>query len=157
MENSEYPKYSLVECRIVGHQHYGLVVRTVPGDRPGYVDESAISDQQYAPMNEWPGVGEALLCVILGDTRDGRLRLSSRPRDVALARAVVDVEATLSIWRRIRDEATAEPDPLVEFLGSQEAVPTLRWALSRPDGSADRLRASEIVEKAPHWLRGQLP
>ncbi|MEV6601716.1 hypothetical protein AB0M36_33410 [Actinoplanes sp. NPDC051346] len=152
----EYPKYSLVECRIARHQHYGLVVRTAPGDQPGFIDESAISDQPYAPVDEWPEVGETLLCVVLGSTRDGRLRLSSRPRDVALARAVVDVEAALSIWRRIRDEAPAETGLLMEFFESQEAVPTLRWALGRPHGSPDHSRAFEIVEKAPDWLRRKL-
>lgn len=156
MENLEYPKYSLVECRIVRHQHYGLVVRTVPGDRPGFIDESAISDQPYAPMSDWPGVGETLLCVVLGGSRDGRTRLSSRPRDVALARAVVDVEAALLVWRRIRDEATLEAGPLAEFFESREAVPTLRWELNRPHESTDHSRASEIFEKAPDCLKRQL-
>lgn len=156
MGTPEHPQYSLVECRIVRHQHYGLVVRTVSDHQPGFVDESAISDQPSVPMNEWPGVGATLPCVVLGGTRDGRLRLSSRPRDVALARAGLNVEAALSTWRRIRDEATVEDDLLVDFFESQEALPTLRWALDRPHGSADHSRAIEIAEKAPDWLKRRL-
>jgi len=75
---------------------------------------------------------------------------------VALARAVADVEAALSTWRRIRDEATVEAGHLEEFFESQEAVPTLRWAFCRPHGSADHSRAFEIYQKAPEWLKRQL-
>lgn len=152
MDTPELRKYSLVECRITRHQHYGLVVRTVPGDQPGFVDSSAISDQPYASPADWPVAGETLMCVILGDTRDGRFRLSSRPRDVALARAVTDVKAVLSTWQGIRDEGIRDEGRLAEFFKSGDAVPTLRWALSGPDGSADQTCASQIVAKAPDWL-----
>lgn len=156
MNAPEFRKYSLVECQIVRHQHYGLVVSTILGGRSGFVDESAISDEPYTPSSDWPRVGEELLGVVLGETVDGRLRLSSRPRDVALARAVGDVEVALMAWRQIRDDVNGVESRLSEFLKSSEAVPILRWAKSRPLESIDRVRALEIIAIAPESLARDL-
>jgi hypothetical protein len=148
----DHRDYSLVECRVTGHRHYGLVVRTVAGDEPGYVDESAISDQPAPAADDWPAVGQVLPCVVLGTRQDGRLRLSCRPRDVALARTVADVPAALTAWRAVRDD----PGRLGEFLAAADAVPALRWALRQPFGTRDRERAAEIVAAAPAALAGEI-
>jgi hypothetical protein len=124
----------------------------MPGGKNGFVDESAISDEPYAPPGDWPRIGELLLCVVLGVTRDGRLRLSSRPRDIELVRAVLNVESALAEWRQVRDDPSGGEGHLRQFLRSRDAVPTLRWAKSRPSGSIDRVRALEIIAKAPESL-----
>lgn len=148
--------YSLTDCRIIKHQHYGLVVRTMPGDDPGYVDESAIADQPSLPCDEWPSVGTVLMCVVLGHAREGRLRLSARPRDIRFASAVEDVEQALLMWHHIRDDATSDKVRILDFLETPEAVPILRWALCRPRESTDYSRASEIVREAPEGLARRL-
>ncbi|GLY26403.1 hypothetical protein [Micromonospora sp. NBRC 101691] len=43
-------------------------------------------------------------CVVPGRRRDGRLHLSCRTRDAAYASAVSDLEAALTLWRKVRDE-----------------------------------------------------
>ncbi|MGX4735928.1 hypothetical protein [Kitasatospora griseola] len=83
-----------------------------------------------------------------GKTRDGRLRLSARPRDVELARSVADVRAALEVWRAMRDEAADAGD----VLQTAEAVPVLRWALRHPVGSEERTRAEAVVDRVPEEL-----
>ncbi|MFE0592568.1 hypothetical protein [Micromonospora echinospora] len=149
MSDVKHPEYSLVECRVVRHRHYGLVMRVVPDESPGYVDRIEISDEPSVPTERWPGVGDVIPCVVLGHRRDGRLRLSCRPRDVAYASDVSDLEAALTLWRKVRDEAgRAEVE---DFLASRDAEASLRWALRRPVGSVDHSRAVEIVAEAPGW------
>ncbi|MFD8597817.1 hypothetical protein ACFV1L_22710 [Kitasatospora sp. NPDC059646] len=37
-------KYALVDCVVIGHQHYGPRTRTTSGDVPGFVAAEAVSD-----------------------------------------------------------------------------------------------------------------
>jgi hypothetical protein len=151
MSDIDAPRHPLVECEVTGHRHYGLVVRTVAGDRPGYVDASAISDELFTPADLWPSMGRVLTCVVVGGRRDGRLNLSCRPRDVELARSVADVREALAEWRTIRDEVRVG-GRLPEFMRSPDAVAVLRWALRRPADSPDHLGASELLADAPVGL-----
>lgn len=94
-------------------------------------------------------------CIVLGHRRDGRLHLSCRPRDVAYASAVNDLEAALTLWRKVRDEGVGRAE-VEDFLASRDAEATLRWALRRPVGSVDHSRAVGIVAGAPAWLVDRL-
>lgn len=154
MDISSVRDYSLVECRIASHQHYGLTVHTIAGNIPGYVDESAISDEDFTPRVCWPSKGERLTCVVLGKAGGGRLRLSSRPRDIELANSVVDVVIALAAWRLARDDE--EGVGLAEFWRLPDVVAVLRWALRRPAHSRDRARAVEIVALAPTAIKDSL-
>ncbi|BCL16869.1 S1 domain-containing protein [Micromonospora sagamiensis] len=156
MRGVKDPKYSLIECRVVRHQHYGLVMCVVADGSPGYVDRIAISDEPSVPEERWPGVGDVIPCVVLDHLRDGRLRLSCRPRDVAYAAAVSDLEAALTLWRKVRDEGVGRAE-VEDFLAPRDAEATLRWALRRPVGSVDHSRVVEIVAEAPGWLVDRLP
>jgi hypothetical protein len=139
---------SLVECRVIKHAPYGLMLRTLPGDEPGYADSDAISDEPRSGTDHWPAVGAKVQCVVIARRRDGRLALSCRPRDVALARAAPDPVSALEAWRRVRDDGSRDPGLRSEFLASENAVPVLRWALRAPEGSPDRTLASEMVATA---------
>ncbi|KDN87209.1 hypothetical protein KCH_10300 [Kitasatospora cheerisanensis KCTC 2395] len=144
-----------MECVVIGHQHYGPRTRTVAGDLPGYVDASVVSDDPGSSREDWPAVGQRLDCVVLGQTRDGRLRLSARPRDIELIRSVAEVRTALTGWRALA-EAGDEAAGVREFLRTPEALPTLRWALRHPAGSEDRVRAEAMVERMPEGMRQAL-
>ncbi|MGW4384404.1 hypothetical protein [Kitasatospora sp. NPDC004531] len=152
MEEPEVPRYALVDCVVVVHRHYGPVTRTAPGDVPGYVDCLDLSDDPAAGRADWPAVGQQLTCVVLGTTKDGRLRLSARPRDVELVGAVADLPAALATWRAVRDGGGAA----AEFLRADDAVPVLRWALRHPAGSGERTRAEALIERAPDGVQRAL-
>ncbi|MFD7639405.1 hypothetical protein ACFV4P_02005 [Kitasatospora sp. NPDC059795] len=143
MKSSDFAKGDLVECVVVTHRHYGPNTRTVVGGAPGFIDSTDVSDDPAD--RDWPPVGRRLACLVLGDTKDGRLRLSCRPRDVELGRSVADVVAAVAAWRTVCD---AESEVAVgEFLRTADAGPTLRWALRHPAG-AWRTRAEAMVERA---------
>lgn len=147
MADSQIRKYALVECHVLDHQPYGLSIQVGAGPR-GFVDKADIADGAAAP-EDWPRIGESVTCVVLGYARDGRVRASSRPRDVALVRAVSDPGAAISVWIRVRDGGFIDPSDREGFFASPVAVPTLRWALRHRVGSMDRTRASEVLAEAP--------
>ncbi|MGW6746258.1 hypothetical protein ACWGDX_36925 [Streptomyces sp. NPDC055025] len=155
MDISSVRDYSLIKCRIASHQHYGLTVHTIEGNIPGYVDESAISDEDFTPRDYWPPKGERLTCVVLGQASGGRLRLSSRPRDIQLANSVVDVAIALTAWRLARDDEEGAGG-LAEFWRLPDVAAVLRWALRRPAHSRDHARAVEIVALAPTVIKDSL-
>ncbi|MFB9584891.1 hypothetical protein OG590_36600 (plasmid) [Streptomyces goshikiensis] len=155
MDISSVRDYSLIECQIVNHQHYGLTVHTIVGNIPGYIDKSAISDEDFTQRVHWPPKGERLTCVVLGQASGGRLRLSSRPRDIELAKSVADVAIALTAWRLVRDDEEGAGG-LAKFWQSLDVVAVLRWALCRPAHSVDHVRATEIVASAPAVVKTRL-
>jgi hypothetical protein len=150
MTTIEPRPYALIECRVVSHQRYGLVIRTAGGTR-GYIDRGDIADGPIR-ADRWPTVGENLTCVVVAHRRDGRFQGSSRRRDIAFVGAVDDPRAALAAWGSIRDDESAGPPEKARFFALPEAVPLLRWALRHATGSPDRRRASEILADAPAEL-----
>ncbi|HYS40734.1 MAG TPA: hypothetical protein VEO01_34400 [Pseudonocardiaceae bacterium] len=151
MSSNEDPKYAVVDCTVVGHQAYGLVVQDDHGRR-GFVDSLDIDDEIVAE-HRWPPIGEPIRCVLLGHTRDGRLRLSLRPSDVALVTAVDNAAAALAEWARIRDLENPGVELRQSFYRSGRAADILRWALRRLPNSVDSMRAHQLLLDAPESLR----
>jgi predicted RNA-binding protein with RPS1 domain len=149
--SQDLARYALVECEVTAHQPYGVVFE-VGGGLRGFVDKADIADAPVMQA-EWPSVGRHMTCVVLGRSRDGRIRASMRPSDVQLARSVTDPDRSLRDWIRIRDEGFADISERDAFLASPETSPLLRWALGQRAGSRDRARAMEIVSDTPENLK----
>jgi hypothetical protein len=150
MTDFRVPKYALVQCQVLDHQPYGLLIQAGAGSR-GFVDRADIADGVVAP-EDWPRVGESMTCVVLGYARDGRVRASSRPRDVALVRDSREPGGAISAWIRVRDHGFSDPSDKEVFFASPDAVPTLRWALRHRVGSLDQNRALEVLADAPEEI-----
>lgn len=150
----EVHRFTLIDCDVTGHQHYGVLFRTAEG-RPGFIDSLEISDQETDP-SEWPSVGERITCVVLGETRDGRLRASARASDVDLVRAEPDARQALSEWQRIRDAGFVDSSESDAYVASARGKAILRWAIRRRQSSKDYARAREILASAPATLRDEL-
>jgi hypothetical protein len=143
-------RYDLIECEVVGHQHYGVLFRTVAG-RPGYIDLADVYDEPW--RRDWPPVGALLKCVVLGLTSDGRIRAASCESLVGLVEEVPDPGQALSEWVGVRDVLASSPEERDAFFASRDAAAVLRWAKRQREISPDRHRALEILEMAPDSLR----
>jgi len=128
------PKYAVTSCEVDGRREYGLLVHSVDTEEKGYVDRADVGDFAL-PESEWPSNGSRVRCVVLGYARAGRLRLSLRPRDLALADSVDDVRAALRHWIHVRDLGQDDPIAMEEFLSFSYAVPVLRWAVNHSSNS----------------------
>lgn len=135
------PKYSVIDCIVSGHRDYGVLVSVPASGEVGYIDRSEIGNSGM-PQSEWPSEGSGVRCVLLGYTRDGRLRLSSRPRDVDLAETVPDLAGALRHWIAVRDAGVADEGAMSQFLGSSYAIPVLRWAM-RDRPTSDNYKAAQ--------------
>ncbi|HEX5492980.1 MAG TPA: hypothetical protein VFX70_00215 [Mycobacteriales bacterium] len=144
-------RYDLVDCEIIGHHSYGILLRTSEG-LTGFADLSDIFDAPTS-RDEWPPIGTRMTGVVLGENRSGRVRVSTRTLDVALAREVADPEQALSEWIRMRDTGFRDPSGMDSFLGSVNAAAVLRWATRQRESSPDRARGLEVLASAPEWLR----
>jgi hypothetical protein len=129
-------KYSIVTCNVTSRQHYGLLVRAVESGESGYIDRSDIADGGIGE-DEWPSEGVSLRCVVLGYTRDGRLRLSARPRDVSLSASGINVGEALRDWISVRDAGQSDAQRMTDFLQCTYATSVLRWALLDRPASAN--------------------
>jgi hypothetical protein len=81
-----------VEFIVTGAQPYGILVETVDGER-GWVEDDAIAEGPVLPRSDWPQPGERLRGLVLGYTRDGRIRACLR---------AVDGHASPDSWPRAR-------------------------------------------------------
>jgi len=143
-----HPRYSLVESTVRGHAGYGLVVRSVDGE-DGFVDSGHIANGPLA-TEDWPAVGQRIWGVVLGYARDGRLRLSTAPNDVALARST-DLAVAMLAWRDLREADERYLATARDFLQRPDATAVLRWAVTGPyraegRAAAVRLLATSSVE-----------
>ncbi len=68
-----------VNFTVTGAQHYGVLIRTDSGER-GWIESDYVSDVRPG-RDEWPGVGTALRGLVLGYTKDGRIRIALRHVD----------------------------------------------------------------------------
>jgi len=68
-----------IEFEVAGAQHYGVLIRTNSG-APGWIEADHLSDS-VVRREAWPPAGTRLRGLVLGVTRDGRIRVSLRPVD----------------------------------------------------------------------------
>jgi hypothetical protein len=148
-------RYSITLCEVTGHLEYGLLVHVAGTSEAGFVDRADIGDEETSP-SRWPSQGTELRCVVLGYARNGRLRLSSRARDVALAMEVVDVAEALRDWINIRDTACFNRNEIVDFAARDYAVPVLRWALRNNPRSKNHAVASKFIEFLPQAIKDEI-
>lgn len=137
-------RYSLVGLEVTGHQPYGVLVRTDAGIS-GFVDRADISDVPIPP-EDWPAIGSRAPGVVLGVTRQGKLRASLRPADVSLVEGVDDPRCAFAAWAKRGFADDAEKDA---FFAAPGTPAILRWALCQHEPSSDRGRALEVV--SAHW------
>ena len=98
MEPPARRRYDIVHCTVTGHVHYGLLVESQDGER-GFVDSSYIADK---PGEPWPEVGQQLRCVVLGYTKENRLRVGATPSYVEMLAAADDPATAAKAWVRRR-------------------------------------------------------
>lgn len=96
MESPARRRYDIVHCSVVGHAHYGLLVESQDGER-GFVDRAHITDK---PGEPWPATGRQLRCVVLGYTKDNRLRAAATPSYVETVAAADDPAAAANAGSR---------------------------------------------------------
>lgn len=94
MEPQARRRYDVVHCSVVGHARYGLLVESEDGEH-GFVDSSYITDK---PGEPWPAVGRRLRCVVLGYTKDDRLRVAATPLYVEMVAAADDPVTAVDEW-----------------------------------------------------------
>jgi hypothetical protein len=97
MDSPARCRYDMVHGSVVGHVRYGLLIESEDGER-GFVDSSYISD---GPGEAWPEVGRRLRCVVLGYTREGRLRVAATPTYVDVMASTGDSVAAWEQWRSL--------------------------------------------------------
>lgn len=94
MESPERRRYDVVNCVVIGHARYGLLIESEDGEC-GFVDSSDITD---TPGEPWPAVGEDLRCIVLGHAKDGRLRVAVTPAYVDVVAAADDPATAVDHW-----------------------------------------------------------
>lgn len=146
-------RYEIVQCVVTGHQRYGLLVRSEGGET-GLVDSVDISDGHDSAI-DWPSIGIRLPCVVLGYTRDGRIRVASAPSYVRLIRELDDPGLALEEWKALR-ESQGSGEMADRFFGSHHARPLLTWALKTHVGSANHTLAVSLLNAAPGELKKEL-
>jgi predicted RNA-binding protein with RPS1 domain len=154
MTNPILPKYTVIECTVIGHRSYGLIVRLDSGES-GFVDRSYIADTVLS-IDEWPRVNTRIRGILLGYTRDGRVRVSARRRDRVLIESLNNPESALHEWQMIESSTVDDTERRREFYRSPNAHALLKWALANPSNSVARQRAVELIAEAPSDLKRDL-
>lgn len=149
------PRYAIASLVVVGHRRYGLRVEVVDSDREGFVDSANIADPPLR-HEDWPCVGARMRGVVLGRTRAGQLRLTTRRRDVAFVESVSDPAGAFLEWRAVHAAGSSNVDARSEFFRSANASALLEWALKNSPYSENRKLAIELLSVAPDELRTQV-
>jgi predicted RNA-binding protein with RPS1 domain len=152
--DDQFPKYAIVTCMVTSRPDFGIFVEEIGSRQAGFVDTTDMADS-VDQFSGPPETGDNIRAVVLGRTRDGRLRLSMRPRDLKLVAALHDPEAAFLEWRNI--ERNLEDRWIKEkFYGSPNAVALLDWALSHPTHSSAHKQATNLLSGAPAALHARL-
>ena len=146
----DYPKYAIVRGTVSGRQQYGALITLESGDR-GFVDASYLVDtaEGALPGPEWPEMGRTVEAVVLGTTRDGRVRLTTRDSDLALARSASNLAGAFEVWEQCRDADETQSPTVASFLALPDANAVLSWALHLRPPSSDLERALRILAANP--------
>lgn len=150
----EFPKYAIVRGTVSGRQHYGALVTLASGDR-GFVDADHLSDtaEGERPSAEWPEPGRTLEAVVLGTTKDGRVRLTTRGSDLALARSASNLAHALAAWEGCRKAGEPASSAAESFLALPDADAVLSWALRQRPHSSDLELALRVLAVSPAQTR----
>lgn len=146
-------RYEIVKCVVTGRQHYGLLVRTEGGEA-GFIDSADIADGGNSKI-DWPAIGSRLSCVVLGYTREGRIRVASAPSYVRLISELDDPVQALGEWKVLRESQWSD-EIVNRFLGAPYARPLLAWAMSAHVDSANHALAVSLLNVASDDLRKDL-
>lgn len=148
-----YPKYAIVRGTVDGRQHYGVLITLESGGR-GFIDADHLADTADGRSNaQWPEPGRSVEAVVLGATKDGRVRQTTRGSDLALARSVSNLAGVFEVWERCCGIGEAASSTAVSFLGSSDADAVLSWALRQSPGSSDVELALRILAASPKETR----
>jgi predicted RNA-binding protein with RPS1 domain len=74
-----YDRGDEIDVVVTGTQHYGVLVETNDGEK-GWIESEYLSGLVLEPR-DWPPVGTVLRGLVLGRTRDGRIRVCLREVD----------------------------------------------------------------------------
>ncbi|WP_188284847.1 hypothetical protein [Streptomyces sp. CBMA29] len=151
VSNGPLAKYAVVSAVTGLRRPYGQSLRLEDGTT-GFVDSADLTDTAEPLILP---EGAEVVGVVLGYTNNGRVRLTLRPRDVALARATEDTAAATSLWVRVAS-STGDGRVKTEFFASPSAAPLLVWGLTAHPGSADHHTARRLLEAAPPDLRDKV-
>lgn len=156
MTEGRLAKLALVTGTVVRHwEHRGLVVRLTDSDQQGFVDSVDLHDIP-GQCEAWPPVGAQVRALVLGYTRVGQLRLTMRPRDIALNDWTSDALRALDIWKVISVAGPDDAKAVAEFYRSPDAEPLLRWAMRYPPHAAAHRLATKLFEGAPIAIKEAL-
>jgi hypothetical protein len=141
-------RYSIITFEVIGYADYGLLVRDVDSGARGFVDRADVAD---APIraDAWPAVGERVRGIVLGCSRDGRIRVHSGQEYVALIESLADPDSAMREWVAVKRAGVSDSGIRDEFFRSPNSRALIRWALGRPQGSADQRAAAELLAVAP--------
>ncbi|WP_329787841.1 hypothetical protein V1227_24415 [Lentzea sp. DG1S-22] len=145
MSEASWSRYDLLQATVTGHQAYGLVLSTEDGLR-AFIEDAYVAD---GPINrdDWPEVGAELTAMVLGATRDERLRLSSRASDLELVRSVPDVSAAMGAWAEYRGTEPRSQAAADSFLATPGAAGVLEWVLKQPRSWRGRTEAEWLIAR----------
>ncbi len=76
---SGYERGDEIQVMVTGAQPYGLLIEANEGEK-GWIETEYLSDTKLEPR-DWPPVGTRLRGLVLGYTRDGRIRVCMREVD----------------------------------------------------------------------------
>ncbi|MFS8101787.1 hypothetical protein LFM09_32130 [Lentzea alba] len=152
MESERLRRYAVVSGTVVSHPPYGIFLTTDTGDR-AFIDSDYVADGGVR-RDEWPQPGERVRGMVLGVTRDGRVRLSTRQSDVDLVDEGVDASRAMAAWDAFRQAGDAGSGQ--ELLALPDAVAVLRWALRQPPGWNLKPKVLGLLEHAPPAVREEL-
>lgn len=141
-------RYAIITFEVIGYADYGLLVRDVESGERGFVHLSDVAD---APVraDAWPAVGERAGGVVLGCSRDGRIRVHSGQAYMALVESLADPDSAMREWVAVKRAGVAGAGTRDEFFRSPNSRALIRWALGRPQGSADQRAAWSCWRSRP--------
>lgn len=152
MESDRLQRYAVVSGTVVSHPHYGVFLTTDAGDR-AFVDSDYVADGDVR-RDEWPQPGERVRGMVLGVTRDGRVRLTTRQSDLDLVDECVDASRAMAAWDAFRQ--TGDAGSVREILALPDVAAVLRWVLRQPPGWNLKPRVLALLEHAPPEIREEL-
>jgi hypothetical protein len=79
-------RYDIVECVVIRHAPYGVLVELDPEER-GWIEGDYVNEARSIDPRTWPPPKSRVIAVVLGTTRDGRVRLASVPSFVERIRS----------------------------------------------------------------------
>jgi hypothetical protein len=146
----DYPKYAIVRGTVSGRQQYGALITLESGDR-GFVDVGYLADTAEGVQSgaEWPEMGLTVEAVVLGTTRDGRVRLTTRGSDLALARSALNLADAFAVWEQCQKADEPQSPTAASFLALPDADAVLSWALRQKPESSDLELALRVLAASP--------